>query len=217
MQKLLRPLFLALLFISMQGYAQIGMNTTDPEGMLDISSTTQGVIMPRVALTNTTVAAPVVNNSAKGPKLADGTMVYNTNTVNDVFPGYYYWQTDRWIRLDGKGKQFHTITLPALNNNNVDFSLTGANNYIDIFRLDRSVGSDIFLSGIDGGTHGKAIQVYNLSSTYQLTILSELNAAASSAENRFFLDQDVVLKPGRGTILVYDGVVNRWIVFRGDN
>ncbi|MBX2828377.1 MAG: hypothetical protein KTR22_09445 [Flavobacteriaceae bacterium] len=216
MNKMLRPLAICLVCY-FSSHAQVGINTTDPEGMIDIVSTNQGLLMPRVALTDTTVEAPVLNNSSKGPDLANGTMVYNTNTVNDVFPGYYYWETDRWIRTDGRGKQFITVTLPALVNNNMDFSLTTSNHYIDIFRLDRTPNTDVDISGIDGGVHGKTIQIYNLSDTYQITMLSESNSPASNAENRFFLDQDVILKPGRGTILVYDGLVQRWIVFRGDN
>ena len=196
--------------------AQVGINNTNPEGILDIASTNQGLLIPRIALTETTVQAPVVNTSTNGPKLANGTLVFNTNTANDVFPGFYYWLTDRWIRQDGQGKAFITVTLANLTNNNADFSLTGSHYYIDIFRLDRTPNTDVDRSGIDGGTHGKSIQIYNLSDTYQITLSSESNSA-SQAENKFFLDQDVILKPGRGTILVYDGIVQRWIVFRGDN
>ncbi|MDC8004407.1 hypothetical protein POV27_10115 [Aureisphaera galaxeae] len=213
----LRPLLITLLLISYHAFSQVGIGTTDPQGILEVVSTTQGVVLPKVALTNTTVAAPVVNNSLSGPTLADGTLVYNTNTVNDVFPGYYYWITSRWVRLDPKGKQFITLTLPAEQNHNADFQLLGVNNFIDIYRIDRAIATDAYISGIDGGAHGKSIQIYNLSATHELTLYSEGNAASSDPENRFFLDQDVILKPGRGTILVYDGVVQRWIVFRGDN
>ncbi|MDC8004203.1 hypothetical protein POV27_09085 [Aureisphaera galaxeae] len=216
MSFIVRPL-IALLLSCFYGHAQIGINTTDPEGILDIVSKDEGALLPRVALTQTNVEAPVTNSGSSGPSLANGTMVYNTNKVNDVFPGYYYWQTNRWIRFDGKGRQFSTVLLTGLNNDNVDFSLNGANNYIDVFRLDRTASTNIFLSGILGGTHGKAIHIYNLSDTYQITLLSENNGTASSPENRFYLDQDVILKPGRGTILAYDSTVQRWIVFRGDN
>ena len=54
--------------------------------------------MPRVALTATNIAAPVVN--PQGGDLAASTMVYNTATAgtspNNVFPGYYYWNGTIW-------------------------------------------------------------------------------------------------------------------------
>ncbi|MDC8004204.1 hypothetical protein POV27_09090 [Aureisphaera galaxeae] len=205
--------------VSLCGHAQVGINNTDPEGILDVVSSDQGMLMPRVALTETTVDLPVTNTSSSGPKLANGTLVYNTNTANDVFPGYYYWEDSRWVRSYSvsSDKMFNTVVLPVVNNDNADFSLTGPNDFIDIFRLDRIPTTDIFLSGIQDGTHGKAIQLYNLSNINEITMLSEANAIGSDPENRFYLDQNIVLKPGRGIILVYDGLVQRWIVFRGDN
>ena len=55
-------------------YAQVGINTTTPNGALEISSSTNGVVFPRVALTATNVAAPVVNPN--GGSLAPGTTVF---------------------------------------------------------------------------------------------------------------------------------------------
>jgi hypothetical protein len=80
----------------------IGINTTgataDPSALLDISGVglpandQKGVLFPRVELVQTTVANPVV-----AP--ATGLMLYNTATVNDVSPGYYYWDGSVWKRL----------------------------------------------------------------------------------------------------------------------
>ncbi len=78
-------------------YAQVGVNTTAPNGVLDVVSTTNGMLLPRVALTTTTLAAPVVNPA--GGALPTSTLVYNTNTAGDVTPGYYYWSGSAWLRL----------------------------------------------------------------------------------------------------------------------
>ena len=101
-----------LFFITMNALAQIGVNTTLPSGMLDVSSTTNGLLIPRVALTANNVAAPVVN--PQGGALAVSTMVYNTNPVagvNGVSTGYHYWDGSRWVSFTG--------------NNSRDWSLNG--------------------------------------------------------------------------------------------
>ncbi len=101
-----------ILFVSSISVAQIGINTTVPSGMLDINSTTNGFLMPRVALTANNVAAPVVN--PQGGALPISTMVYNTNPVagvNGVSIGYHYWDGARWVSFTG--------------NNSRDWSLNG--------------------------------------------------------------------------------------------
>lgn len=79
------------------GFAQVGIGTTTPAGALDITSTNDGILVPRVALTNTSTATILTPTKSE--------LVYNTATTGDVTPGYYYWETtptvasDRWIRL----------------------------------------------------------------------------------------------------------------------
>ncbi|MEM7087834.1 MAG: hypothetical protein AAF489_16755 [Bacteroidota bacterium] len=78
--------------------AQVGIGTVEPEGILDVESSTQGIVFPRVVLTSTVVEAPVVNPN--GVSLVAGTTVYNTtasnNGSNDVYPGIYSWNGSRW-------------------------------------------------------------------------------------------------------------------------
>ncbi|WP_338374930.1 hypothetical protein [uncultured Flavobacterium sp.] len=74
------------------GNAQVGIGTTNPNAALDITSTNDGLLIPRVALTITTAAAPLT-----APSTSE--MVYNTATVADVTPGYYYWDSAKWVRL----------------------------------------------------------------------------------------------------------------------
>jgi len=89
-----------LLLLSSITIAQVGINTTDPKGILDFNSTTLGVVYPNVALLAADNPTPVVN--PQGGALAAGTVVYNTNTtqtgaVTDVFPGIYVWDGSKWI------------------------------------------------------------------------------------------------------------------------
>src|SRR6476661_1771750 len=96
-------LLFALVFTS--SFAQVGVGTTTPAAALDITSSTNGVLIPRVALTATNVSAPVVNPQGGG--LTSGTLVWNTNTSgvspNNVIPGFYYWDATalKWTAIGG--------------------------------------------------------------------------------------------------------------------
>ena len=85
-----------LLFLSGITFAQVGIGTTTPEALLDVNSTSKGVLIPRVALTSKATSAPVATPSGGEP--ANATLVFNTATTtlgtnDDVVPGFYYWDT----------------------------------------------------------------------------------------------------------------------------
>lgn len=94
---------ICLLIYSNHLLSQVGIGTTTPNGALEITSTTQGIVPPRVALTASNVATPVVN--PQGGALLAGTFVWNTATSgvspDNVVPGLYYWNGTRWIAFTG--------------------------------------------------------------------------------------------------------------------
>jgi hypothetical protein len=108
-------LIIALLIFG-QIYAQTGIGTTTPHASakLDVSATDKGFLPPRVALTATNVASPISSP-------ANGLLVYNTATAgttpNNVAPGYYFWNTNSWVRL----------LIPTDNSNNVNGTVAVAN------------------------------------------------------------------------------------------
>lgn len=73
---------------------KIGDNPTtiNANSVLEIESTNKGLLMPRVPLTATTNASPLLAHIA-------GMTVYNTATAGDVTPGYYYNDGTKWVRL----------------------------------------------------------------------------------------------------------------------
>ena len=91
--------FVFLLLMS-SCFAQVGINITQPKGALDINSTTQGLVLPRVALQSTVDQAPIVNPKSGVTVIPIGTVVYNTvtttNGTNDVSPGMYSWDGSNW-------------------------------------------------------------------------------------------------------------------------
>lgn len=196
-------------------FSQVGIGTTTPKALLDITSDTKGILIPRTALVMTTQELPVVNPN--GGSLENSTMVYNTVTINDVRPGIYYWETDRWLRLssDPQFLQFTTITLPSPSgtNDDTDFFLDTTNYTSNVFRIVHSGGE---ITGVNNGEHGRVIYIYN-GDTNDLKLISE-GSSSSSNENKFSLVGDVILKSGNSIILYYDDLyLNRWIVVRSDN
>jgi trimeric autotransporter adhesin len=72
---------------------QVGIGTLVPEGALDITSNNDGLLIPRVALVNTTTVTVLTGTASE--------LVYNTATSGDVTPGFYYLSTATgpWVRL----------------------------------------------------------------------------------------------------------------------
>lgn len=84
--------------INLNAQTGIGTSTPHASAKLEVASTTQGFLPPRVALTATNSASPVSNP-------ANGLMVFNTTSAGaspfNVVPGYYYWDGigQQWVSL----------------------------------------------------------------------------------------------------------------------
>jgi len=130
--KRLLPLLFILAFISVS--AQVGIGTTSPESSLDVVSSNSGILIPRISLTMTTVMAPVL-------VATESELIYNTATTGDVIPGFYYWDSVKWVSIVGPSKSnevfwnkehnYRSVTLPASvgiwpgsDNTNINLSLT---------------------------------------------------------------------------------------------
>ena len=81
-------------------YGQVGIGTDNPHtsSALDVTSTTKGILIPRVSLTGSYNSSPVTSP-------AIGLLVFNTNTASDVTPGFYFWSGSLWKALSGGGSQ----------------------------------------------------------------------------------------------------------------
>ncbi len=89
----------------------VGINTSgsapDASAMLDIVSTSKGLLIPRVALTAINVASPVSSPLTS-------LMVYNTASAGSgslaVTPGYYYWDGAKWVAFGGSNGKDWSLT-----------------------------------------------------------------------------------------------------------
>ena len=101
----------------LNGKAQTGIGTTSPSpsAKLEVASTNQGFLPPRIALTATNAASPVTSP-------AIGLLVYNTATAgttpNNVAPGYYFWNGSAWVAILGN------ITTSSISGNGTTTTLT---------------------------------------------------------------------------------------------
>lgn len=104
MKNKLLPLFVVL--GSMSAYSQVGIGTKTPNASAQLEVTTldakdnsdKGMLIPRVQLTSTKDKTTITNGNV------NSLMVFNTVTIADITPGYYYWYIDSWKRLAVSGE-----------------------------------------------------------------------------------------------------------------
>ncbi|UOK42598.1 MULTISPECIES: hypothetical protein [Flavobacterium] len=104
MRNFIRLLILITIPLTSDGInAQVGIGTTSPTGALDITSSTDGLVIPRISLTATNVATVTTPTTSE--------LVYNTATSGDVTPGFYYWDSTKWVRLNtGTNSSYWALT-----------------------------------------------------------------------------------------------------------
>lgn len=147
---------LTIMLISAVASAQVKIGGTDGtpniNAMLDIEATNKGVLLPRVALTATTAAAPLNAHVA-------GMTVYNTATAGDVLPGQYYNDGTKWQRvlnpsdISNLPNTQNTTVYSASKNGGwglLDLGLSGQNlSKINLTGIDTKVGNaSLFTNGV---------------------------------------------------------------------
>lgn len=85
-----------LLLFNVATAQSVAVNTSgavaNSSSILDISSSNKGMLIPRVALTGTADVATIVSPAAS-------LLIYNTATVSNVVPGFYYWSGSAWTKV----------------------------------------------------------------------------------------------------------------------
>ncbi|MCA1919811.1 MAG: hypothetical protein LDL38_10460 [Flavobacterium piscis] len=194
-------LILAMIGFGTLSHAQTGIGTLNPDNsaQLDITSNKRGLLMPRVALVNTTDNSPVTDP-------ATSLMIYNTATINDVTPGYYYWN-NKWIRVG----TFDTGSLYNLTSANSALSVTGGGQL-----LTAATALDI-----NGGSSGQVLTSNGTNSatwkTFDVPAQIESNAATIVGGTNFNEELEKVIKSKETvTSLSYNGADNS-LIFTDEN
>ncbi len=114
-------LTLALIIFSTQLFAQVGINTVNPSAssILDATATDKGILIPRVALTNTTDATTI-------PLPATSLLIYNTTLNTSINPGFYFWDGTVWKRLLSNTNVPHTFAAGTVQANGTALKIYGA-------------------------------------------------------------------------------------------
>lgn len=110
----MKRILILLITVVIAGYTNaqnVGINATgaapDASAILDVVSTSKGLLVPRVALTATNAAGPITSP-------ATSLLVYNTATAgiapNNVVPGYYYWNGTIWVVFSTASTTAWTLT-----------------------------------------------------------------------------------------------------------
>ncbi len=209
MKSILLIVFFAVfgLFSAMNIVAQnVGISdviiTPEPSSILELRAIDKGLLIPRVALTQTTSNAPV------GASVVNSLLVYNTATVNDVTPGFYYWENGAWVRM-GSGAVStgdawellgNTATNPSVNflgtTDAVDFVVrtdntermrVQADGKVGIgllipagiltqnasLHITRNGGAALMLTRADGGVNQKSFQIQSYGTTLNFQAITD--------------------------------------------
>jgi hypothetical protein len=100
----MKKILLLLYFSTISIFAQVGIGTSNPHpnSLLDLESTSNGVLMPRVELESTTSFSPLSSHE-------QGMIVYNTRFINDVTPGFYYNNGSTWVKMTRNSKRIGDV------------------------------------------------------------------------------------------------------------
>jgi hypothetical protein len=125
------PLVVITILLSTLSYSQVGVGTTTPSAHLDVNSTNQGLLIPRVDLTSLNNEKPIINPS--GGNIQISTLVYHKGT-NGINPGYYYWDGTKWQGIgkaeENKGLQYYAFTgnaaSPNIDKSNLNLTIVNS-------------------------------------------------------------------------------------------
>ena len=148
----LKTLFAIFVACNFASYGQnVGIGTSSPNALLDVYSTADGILIPRVALTGTASASPLSSPTAS-------TLVYNTATAGSgataVSPGFYYWSGTAWVRfIDNNSLTGSTTVSNTSTDNTLSTTVNGVTGstvpLINTNALSQN-GSDQLISTING-------------------------------------------------------------------
>ncbi|MEA9414243.1 hypothetical protein SHI72_14965, partial [Flavobacterium sp. PL02] len=135
---------LPLIFVlgSYSAYSQVGIGTPMPNSssQLEVVANDKGVLIPRVTLTSSTDVTTIKNGNV------NSLLVFNTATVADIKPGYYYWYDSKWNRISISNEAYGVAGGDGAPGNKGEVGYPGEN--ISIY-TDHTAGV-VYVQNLDG-------------------------------------------------------------------
>ncbi|MHC0442822.1 hypothetical protein ACWA1B_18935, partial [Flavobacterium sp. 3-210] len=152
MKNKLLPLIFVLGSCSL--YSQVGIGTPMPNSssQLEVVANDKGVLIPRIKLKNSTDATTIVNGNV------NSLLVFNTETVADIKPGYFYWYNNKWNRIVVSSEINASAGTVVYNPVNQDFNYIDASGNNQIIDLSSIVKANETLTTLT--SNGKGLYTY---------------------------------------------------------
>ena len=127
MKKVLLIILAINVFVKTNAQTGIGTSTPNASAKLEVASSSQGFLPPRVTLTGTGDNTTIKNAAGTAITPATGLLVFNTTAAgtapSNVVPGYYYWNGTSWIQISNgiiiDNSKSSAFTLSASDNNKI--------------------------------------------------------------------------------------------------
>ncbi|WP_142479101.1 cell division protein ZapB [Flavobacterium nitrogenifigens] len=179
MKNKLLPLLFVLGCYSAYSQVGIGKKEVTPSAQLEVFATDKGMLIPRVALTGLTDATTIKSGNI------NSLLVFNTATVLDVKPGYYYWYEDKWNRIvisgevpDGTGN----VTFNPTTNQFTYIDIAGNTQVIDIESIIKA--NEVVTTLVkDTANNGKYVYTSEDATVTTIDVVGDVITNASSIFN----------------------------------
>jgi len=187
---------LVMMICPLVGLAQVGIGTTGVENAsakLEVKSSTQGFLPPRVELVSTSNASSPISSPATG------LLVYNTATAGSgataVTPGFYYYSGSAWVRLivptDNAANVSGTVSVA-----NGGTGQTTANAALNALLPDQSGNADKVL--VTNGTNTS----WNTNVALTSAVTGVRGAGAANIGPNSYTGASITLPPGKWSVTV---------------
>ena len=167
----------------------IGTNTPNANSLLELESSTKGVLFPRVALTGTANVAPLAAH-------VQGMTVYNTATTGDVTPGMYTNSGTAWVKLGSSSAAFSSATYTKTSAYTSLNTAEVTPNNITTITFSGSAPLNFTITDLPTGNIGKVLNLFNGTGT---------NINASFNRGGDGLAATLTVNGTRGFSMVWDG------------
>jgi hypothetical protein len=200
---------LVLALGTQQVYAQQGFGTDKPakSAAVDIQSSKRGLLIPRVDLVETTNGVTPVNAPAQS------LMVYNEKKQNDVVPGYYYWDTNRWVRFAQQG-DITAINLGGDVTGPTNATVVGAIQGVAVSNVNPTANQVLTFDATEGKWKAVSLTENNLTSSKGITGTGITVSGETNGANSTLKEVALAITPGAANqVMITDatGKFTTWV------